>query len=168
MSRFFMKSIELPLKDYIENYRDKPRFHALCEKCPNFSRTWTCPGEDTNFDYILEPYEFITIFASQFTTEVDFKLLRQELDAKMIELEHKYEGSLVFYAGSCVLCESCVKPEPCAKPELMRHSLEALGFDLGRTSSELLGIEIKWGEFGAKPEYYTLISALCTRVKLDL
>ena len=37
---------------------------------------------------------------------------------------------------------------------------ESLGFDIGKTASELLGIELKWSEPGSSglPEYFTLVS----------
>lgn len=46
---------------------------------------------------------------------------------------------------------------PCRHPELVRPSLEACGFDIGRTTSELFGIELKWGADGKMPEYLTLV-----------
>ena len=36
-------------------------------------------------------------------------------------------------------------------------SLEACGFDIARTTSELFGIELKWGTDGSLPEYLTLV-----------
>ena len=39
----------------------------------------------------------------------------------------------------------------------MRPSLEACGFDVARTASELFGIEMKWGSGGRMPEYLTLV-----------
>jgi hypothetical protein len=39
----------------------------------------------------------------------------------------------------------------------VRPSLEACGFDIGRTTSELFGIELRWGSRGQMPEYLTLV-----------
>ena len=39
----------------------------------------------------------------------------------------------------------------------MRPSLEACGFDIARTTSELFGIDLKWGSEGRIPEYLTLV-----------
>lgn len=49
---------------------------------------------------------------------------------------------------------------PCRYPDRIRPSLESLGFDIGKTASELLGIELKWSEPGSSglPEYFTLVS----------
>ena len=43
-------------------------------------------------------------------------------------------------------------------PLRIRRSLEACGFDLGRTTSELFGIEMKWSENRNLPEYLLLVS----------
>ena len=39
----------------------------------------------------------------------------------------------------------------------MRPSLEAFGFDISRTLSELFGIRLLWGKDGVIPEYLTLV-----------
>ena len=90
--------------------------------------------------------------------------VRRMLDARLLELERKYPGSRAFYAGTCHLCpeETCAPSEgrPCRYPDRIRPSLESLGFDIGKTASELLGIELKWSEPGSSglPEYFTLVS----------
>ena len=69
-----------------------------------------------------------------------------------------------FFAGTCLLCppEHCTRREslPCRHPESIRPSLEALGFDVARTTSGLFGIELQWGRPDAPPAYLTLLSAL--------
>ena len=66
------------------------------------------------------------------------------------------------YAGRCLYCpnESCARLEgrPCRHPELVRPSLEACGFDLCRTTEELMAIPLRWGEGDRMPEYLTLVS----------
>ena len=69
-----------------------------------------------------------------------------------------------FFAGTCLLCppEHCTRREslPCRHPESIRPSLEALGFDLTRTTSGLFGIDLQWGRPDTPPAYLTLLSAL--------
>ncbi|MDE7458334.1 MAG: DUF2284 domain-containing protein, partial [Muribaculaceae bacterium] len=50
--------------------------------------------------------------------------------------------------------------EPCRHPDKVRPSLEAFGFDIGRTLSELFNIKLLWGKNGVLPEYLVLVSAL--------
>ena len=73
-----------------------------------------------------------------------------------------------FFAGTCLLCppEHCTRREnlPCRHPESIRPSLEALGFDVARTTSGLFGIDLQWGRPDAPPACLTLLSALaCSR-----
>ena len=86
---------------------------------------------------------------------------RQRLERRLLEMERRYGGRSFAYVGSCLYCPdgTCTRPEgnPCRHPELVRPSLEACGFDIGRTTSELFGIELKWGADGKMPEYLTLV-----------
>ena len=43
---------------------------------------------------------------------------------------------------------------------MIRPSLEACGFDIGKTVSELLHIELKWSDNGKMPEYLTLVGGV--------
>ena len=52
--------------------------------------------------------------------------------------------------------------KPCRHPHDVRVSLEAVGFNLGKTTSQLLGIDLKWGGKDRLPEYITLVTALLT------
>ena len=42
----------------------------------------------------------------------------------------------------------------------MRHSIESLGGDVGKTLSLYLGQELLWGREGHFPEYYILLGGL--------
>lgn len=96
---------------------------------------------------------------------------RCELDARLLALEEAWPDSRAFFAGTCFDCPegTCTRPSdlPCVRPGKIRPSLEALGFDLGRTASELLGIELCWSVDGRLPEYFTLISGFFTNHSID-
>ena len=96
---------------------------------------------------------------------------RCELDARLLALEEAWPDSRAFFAGTCFDCPegTCTRPLdlPCVRPGKIRPSLEALGFDLGRTASELLGIELRWSVDGRLPEYFTLISGFFTNHSID-
>lgn len=80
----------------------------------------------------------------------------------LLDLERHYDGRAFSYAGRCLYCpnDSCARLEgrPCRHPELVRPSLEACGFDLCRTTEELMAIPLRWGEGDRMPEYLTLVS----------
>lgn len=95
------------------------------------------------------------------------RLIRPErirLENRLRELERQHGGRAFAYTGSCLHCAegSCTRMsgEPCRHPELVRPSLEACGFDIGRTASELFGIDLLWSSDGMIPEYLTLVCAL--------
>ena len=92
--------------------------------------------------------------------------VREELDVRLLALEKQHPGSRAFFAGTCHACPqgTCTrkKGRPCICPDRMRPSLEALGFDLGKTASELLGIKMQWSREGELPEYFTLVSGFFT------
>lgn len=96
---------------------------------------------------------------------------RRELDARLLALEEAWPDSRAFFAGTCFDCPegTCTRLSdlPCVRPGKIRPSLEALGFDLGRTASELLGIELRWSVDGRLPEYFTLISGFFTNHSID-
>lgn len=92
------------------------------------------------------------------------RLIRPErlrLEARLLEMERLYGGRSFAYVGTCLHCPegSCTRPagNPCRHPDKIRPSLEACGFDIARTTSELFGIDLKWGSEGRIPEYLTLV-----------
>ena len=92
---------------------------------------------------------------------------RKIIDPQLLTLEHEYPDSRAFYAGTCHLCplNSCTRINgfPCLHPQEIRPSLESVGFDIGKTVSELLHIELQWSNDARLPEYLTLVSGLFTK-----
>lgn len=180
----------IPVAEYIARYRDKEKFIALCKECKNYGTLWSCPPYEADDEPRIEDYKYAYILGTQVfidaptrhsadsverRTELTYEILlevRKEIDARLIEMEDEFGDALSFYAGSCRQCENnvCTRPEgkPCIKPEKMRTSLEALGFDMGKTTSELLGIEMKWSTDTILPEYFTLVSGLFTTSEHDI
>jgi len=99
--------------------------------------------------------------AQQLITDV-----RKLLDNTLLLLEQQYPNSRALFAGTCHLCPigMCARiiGEPCIHPDKIRPSLEAFGFDIGKTASELLGVELKWSTNGELPEYFVLVSGFFT------
>ncbi|QIB69653.1 metal-binding protein [Aminipila butyrica] len=99
------------------------------------------------------------------------KILSEEL----YEMEEKLVDSVSLSAGSCSLCgdrlmetHSCTRsvcPEGSAKESCryyhkLRYSIEALGGDVGRTCSKLLGVDLEWLEPDKLPSYFVLVCGL--------
>jgi predicted metal-binding protein len=86
------------------------------------------------------------------------------IEKELLELEHRYGGRAFAYVGKCLYCpdSECARKcnRPCLHPDKVRPSLEAFGFDIARTLSELFGIELLWGKNDILPEYLVLVSGL--------
>ena len=166
---------------YVRDFRDAERVWSYCAQCPRYGRVWACPPLDFDADAYLAPYTTMRIFATQIffssaqaaeapteTAAVMERALEAAWDIelpRLMALEAATPGSRVF-TGRCRLCRpaQCTRTEgkPCRHPDQMRHSLEALGFDLEKTSRELLGITLQWAAQGQLPPYLTLLTAIAT------
>jgi len=183
------KIVRVPAPDYIRDYRDVERFLQYCKACGNYGTVWTCPPYD--FDPLgrIKSFHYVhligtKVFIDEATRrspanadeekQISYRVLREVregLDERLLALEKKHPGSLAFFAGSCTLCREtgCARKsaKPCLHPDQTRSSLEAYGFDISKTASELLGIEIQWGEKLVLPEYFTLVSGFFTDHDID-
>ncbi len=87
---------------------------------------------------------------------------RERIEQKLLEMEQKFDGHAFACNGICLYCpdSECTRKcgRPCRHIEKMRPPLEAFGFDIEHTVSELFGIELLWGKDGVLPEYIVLVS----------
>ena len=159
------------LKAYLSDCVDVPKFEAMCRSCPNYGKRWSCPPFDfdpmeiwSRFDqlhlvaHILEPKAGQTV--------QDVLAAHQEEKSRMLEmlmeLEVSHPGSMALWAGTCDLCPVCAKAEgkPCLMPDKMRHSIEALGGDVGKTAEKYFEYPILWIEGDKLPAYMTLVGGI--------
>ena len=171
--------------DYVKDYRDAARFMEYCKVCNRYDACWSCPPFEFDAEEYLSSYEMAYIIGTKIvlnestirenrgwdecrkTASGVLEKVRPRLDRKLLALERRHSDSKAFFAGTCHVCPSdvCTRIEkkPCIAPEKIRPSLESFGFDIGKTSSELLNIELKWSSNGILPEYFTLVSGFFTR-----
>ena len=173
----------MPMKEYAETFRDFGRVRGYCHGCGRYGKCWACPPYDFAEDEYLGQFTTISLLATKITPSEGVALTpetaerilnreRQRLDRMLLGMEG---NARAFFAGTCILCppEKCTRREglPCRHPESIRPSLEALGFDIARTASELFGTPLQWGSPGTFPAYLTLISAIArapfTRLQQD-
>lgn len=161
----------LPAGEYVARFRDAERIGGYCRTCPEYGRSWGCPPLGFDVEACLEGYASALLVATRITpsesgiplSEAQRLILpeRRRLEGRLLEMERLYGGRSFAYVGTCLHCPegTCTRPDgkPCRHPELVRPSLEACGFDLARTTSELFGIELKWGRNGLLPDYLTLV-----------
>ena len=180
--------VSITVEEYIHNYHDVEKFIIYCKQCDRYNACWTCPPFDFDVTSRLLKYENAHIFGTkiilddillnecsdvQQCKETAYQIIREvrrELDGKLLALERQYPNSFAFFAGNCHLCEQgkCTRilKKPCLNPDRTRPSLEAFGFDISKTSSQLLNTDLKWGGQERLPEYLVLVSGLFTNHKI--
>ena len=173
---------EIGVAAYCARYVDPPRFMAYCRECGSYGNVWSCPPYDFSVEKLWQGYSRMQLFGRKLTFAPELlqrrydrdqmrQLLRDTLyreraymERELFALEAASPGSLALLPGSCHRCGegNCTRREdkPCRDPEHLRHSLESLGGDVGRTAEELLGTPLLWSKEGRLPEYLTLVAAL--------
>lgn len=163
---------DIPVEDYISGFRDEQYFHELCKQCTNYGNSWGCPPFDFDTEDFLRQYSHVHLMAAKITPEDNdipvedtqrFILPeRIRIERELLDMEKKYGGRSFAYIGKCLHCPDgrCTRTcgKPCLHPDKVRPSLEAFGFDITKTLSELFGIELLWGKDGKLPEYLVLVS----------
>lgn len=166
-------SADISVGDYIERFRDPERFIEMCKQCRNYGRSWGCPPFDFDEEAYLRRYRLAHLMATKIIPleeripiDRSQELIlpeRRRIEADLLELERRYDGRAFAYVGKCLYCRGCdcarIIGRPCRHPDKVRPSLEAFGFDIGRTLEELFGIELHWGRDGFLPDYLVLVSA---------
>ena len=165
---------DITVDEYMKRFRDADRFIELCKACPNFNNSWGCPPFNFDTEDYLRQYRYAHLMVTKITpleTNISIDRTQQfilperiRIEKRLLEMERATGGRAFAYIGTCLHCpESCCTRkcgEPCRHPDKVRSSLEAFGFDIGRTLSELFNIKLLWGKDGVLPEYLVLVSAL--------
>ena len=161
-------------RHYIEHFRRADFFLQFCRQCPNFARRHGCPPLDHDPLNVIGRYNSVRIIGVKVTPTYKLLPLSQvnellqpvtlRLNEELLAAEEQLHGHAYGFVGSCPYCgdEPCARlqDKPCRHPDKVRPSLEAIGFDIQKTASDLLGIEIKWGIDGFAPQYLTLVCGL--------
>lgn len=168
----------VPVADFVAEYVDPPRFAALCEGCPSLGKTWACPPHESDPFAVWNGYDWLHLLATQLHfSEPDQQRswpqdeLISELGgareaekqrataALLARVEGMPDSRVLYGGGACPVCETCARlsGEECPHPDLIQYSIESLGGDVGRTASELLGIELAWAGPGRLPPATTVV-----------
>ena len=166
---------------YVQRYRDVPRFLTYCRQCDSYGRVWSCPPFDTDDELDFAAYAQVTVWGTVITFDEDTRQnchtaeQRRDITARAIDdacsqvlpylyaQEAAHPGSRAF-TFRCRLCHpvpcSRLDGKPCRRPAERRSSLEAVGFDVSATARDVLGIELEWSTDGRLPRRVTLVTAL--------
>ena len=134
---------EVDAKKYISLYRDAERIGKLCRQCGNYGKRRCCPPFDFDPIDIIGKYRRARIIGFKVTPPEKGFLISPDIDKCLSELETELGGFACGITG-----------------DENRPSLEAFGFDVEKTSKELLGVEIKWGKDGCLPPYLMLVCGI--------
>lgn len=173
-------SKELPTADFVRDYVDIPLCENGCSHCVRYGKYWTCPPFGFSRLEFWTRYSAVLLYGKKVFVSESLRreplpdtvlydewerLLAPSKKRLMVELyamEQSTPGSLALSCGGCGLCASCTRPqgEPCRNSDRMRFSVEALGANVEKCVSELLGEKLLWAEGGKLPEYFVLMGAL--------
>lgn len=167
-------TVTLAADDYIARFRDEKRILGLCRECPNYCRNWGCPPFGFDTGEVLRQYSHAFLIATKITPAqpglplscagVFIRDERERIGKKLLQMERENDGRAFIGVGCCRNCgdAGCTRPLglPCRHPDTVRPSLEAFGFDIQRTLSELFGFGLLWGRDGVMPPYLTLVTGL--------
>lgn len=175
------------IEELKNNFWDIEKFEGFCKQCKNYGKLWSCPPYNFSIEEYVDRYKYVYIVGvkivfdedtlssintkekiSSYTNET-LHFMKNKIMNEMLKLEKLYPNSTSLSAGGCNLCENCskLKNVQCVHPDLMRYSLESLGFDVGGVSSKLLNFELKWATETRLPDYFSLIAGIMTNEEIS-
>lgn len=165
-------SSKISVNEFLEKYVHIEKFLDKCKECNNFNNNWSCPEFDFNPMDLWNVFKNLELIGVKFTFEGEenkdwnkhLEKVKDSFIDTLISLEKKIEGSLALFPGSCEICGrgNCkkIKNLPCIYPEKMRHSIEALGGDVGLITKDLLELKLSWFNENEYPEYLIIVGGL--------
>lgn len=106
--------------------------HDYCRSCENYNMHFACPEHRFNIPHFLDAYPFVLVISHRIPVKQDeYFFWRDILEPVLMSAEKRFQGQ-VLLAGSCRNCQFCFDKgaQECESPQLMRYSLESLGFDV--------------------------------------
>ncbi len=165
---------DLDARAYIDGFRRADHFITFCQQCGNYGRRYGCPPFDYDPLTVIGRYQKVRIFGVKIVpTEKGLPLssannfiapVISRLNEELLEMEHALGGRSFGFVGACPYCGGApcarIEGKPCRHPSKVRPSLEAFGFDMGKTAKDLLGVDIKWSSGDYLPEYLFLVCGI--------
>lgn len=173
MGPYAMWQADVDLAWYCHEFRDVPRFLDMCRQCPNYGRLWSCPPLVPAASDVFSRYGRMRLFAVRVDVGTGVPAgdasritlpVRLACESMLVRLEKELGGTAFSYVGDCVHCPGlpCARTQglPCRHPKKVRPSLEAHGFDLGRTADRIFGRTMLWGKDGILPEHLLIVTGV--------
>ena len=178
---------KISMEELKKDYCDREKFEKFCKECRNYGSTWSCPPYNFDVEDYLKNYSYIYLVGvkiifdeetldkvntkekiNDYTTKT-LKYMKDKIMMELLRVEKRYEGSKSLSAGGCKISHDCSRKNNthCEHPDMMRYSLESMGFDVGGISSRLLDYELKWATETRLPEYFSLVTGLMTKREIE-
>lgn len=178
------------MEKMIDDYFTLRKSRSYCHKCPNYGQHWSCPEFAFDEKLFLKEFKYLYLIGREFTipksdrqktigiqTCADYCTAvhnQMKLDSwrDLMAFEEDMPDVMTLMPGSCDICdrsgEGCTRPEKqvCRHPELMRFSLEGLGFDVDAMCKFELGIMLQWPREGRLPEKMSTVMAICSNDRI--
>lgn len=169
--------VEMATEEYFARFNRRDVFEPLCRQCANWSMRWGCPPFEQDPCDDLRKRGRVRLYrvrasivtwpdgAGSVEMSEAMQDMRKASEFKLLEFEQETGGMAALFTGMCYHCGTapCSRSagKPCRHPELVRPSLEALGFDLDKTATEVFGRGLEWFRTtGPIPRWLTLLGAV--------
>lgn len=168
----------------LEDYFDRDKILGYCKACPNYKKNWSCPPHQFDEKVFLKEFKYIHLIGRQYQVpKNDIRKIRdpkaisdyctQKSEAMkvmtwktLLEIENELTGVIGLIPGSCPICPAqgmtCSREsdQPCRFPNLMRYSLESLGFNVADLIKYEVGMMMKWPENQRLPDQLTAVAGI--------
>ena len=142
---------EFEFNSFIDKYLDEALVHSYCTSCENYNLNYSCPDHKDSLIMKYNKYKYITvyIYKTMYNESVNhsdaYTDTRLFIDKAIFDFE-KATNSIGLIPGKCTLCEPCLKTidKPCPTPELIRHSLETIGFHVSNIIKNEFNEKFEW------------------------
>jgi len=144
-------SKEFEFNSFVDKYLDESLVHSYCKSCENYNLNYSCPDHENSLIDKYKKYKYITvyIFKTHYSESVNhadaYTDARLFIDKAIFDFE-KETDSIGLIPGKCTLCDPCLKVlnKPCPTPELIRHSLETIGFHVSNIIENEFNENLEW------------------------
>lgn len=169
---FVIRTGQIRTVGLIARHLHSEKFLDCCRSCSLYGQQWSCPPLDFDTKDRLSQYPDTTVYAAVIDvpshtpmqqSDIILSPVRHHLEELVLGKERLEGGWSASTIGHCMHCPDsiCTRPggKPCRHPELVRPSLEALGFDVSSILAETLGLRLQWSTDGFLPGQLILVAA---------
>ncbi len=146
------------------------RIQGYCRSCEKYGVYWSCPpfarsplAEFPEWTHAVILCRRVPVAPGTTQPQLleHFQEARVAFGEAVRRLEASRAGVTALVAGHCAGCPECTRGQglPCRTPARMRHSLEAVGFDVTGLAEGVAGVRLHWPKSGL-PDYLTTVGAL--------